>query len=85
MYGGIEAYRLQEAFARLPGPPGPQKHAKSDEKRQTRQKSGFLTYFLPYFSSKGRIFRIFLVFGVTAVVMSHACKSLVGPEGREDG
>ena len=29
----------------------------------------FLPYFLPYFSFKGRIFRIFLLFGVTAVVM----------------
>ena len=26
-------------------------------------------FFLPYFSFKGRIFRIFLLFGVTAVVM----------------
>ena len=29
----------------------------------------FLPYFLPYFSFKGRIFRIFLLFGVTAVVI----------------
>ena len=29
----------------------------------------FLPYFLSYFSFKGRIFRIFLLFGVTAVVM----------------
>ena len=28
--GGTEAHHLQEAFARPPGPPGPQKQAKID-------------------------------------------------------
>ena len=37
---------------------------KNEEKRQKRRKSGFVLYFLPYFSFKGRIF---LLFGVTAV------------------
>ena len=34
IFGGIEAYHLQDAFGSVPGPPGPQKRAKNDKKRQ---------------------------------------------------
>ena len=33
IFGENEAYRYQEAFASLPGPPGHQKRAKTDQKR----------------------------------------------------
>ena len=69
-----------------------QKTAKNVNNVKTRI---FLPYFLPYFSFKGRIFRIFLLFGVTAVVIpvgSFTClrelacelKSSL-PPAREDG
>ena len=32
IFGGIEAYHLQEAFGSVPGLPGPQKHAKNVKK-----------------------------------------------------
>ena len=40
------------------------------------KKHVFLPYFLPDFPFKGRIFRIFLLFGVTAVVID--CSETVG-------
>ena len=70
IFGGTEAHHLQEAFARPPGPPGPQKQTTNRQKNVKNVKihlfAVFLAVFFPYFSFKGRIF---LLFGVTAVVI----------------
>ena len=52
IFGGIEAYSLQEAFASIPGPPGPQKRPKNVKKMQKRKKSDFCRIFCRIFSFK---------------------------------
>ena len=63
---GIEAYSLQEAFASVPGPPGPQKRAKNDKNMTNLN---FAVFSAVFFSLKG-------LFGVTAVVIDQFSDAL---------
>ena len=51
IFGGIEAYHLQEAFGSVPRPPGRQDGAKNKEKRKKNIKNN-IAFFYPYFSLK---------------------------------
>ena len=54
---GIEAYSLQEAFASVPGPPGPQKRTKNINKKNTKtSKNDFCRIFCRIFSFKRDVF-----------------------------
>ena len=53
IFGGNEAYGLQDAFGSVPGPPGPQKRAKNIKKLIKNRKNRCFPFFGPYFSFKG--------------------------------
>ena len=57
IFGGNSSYHLQEAFGSVPGPPGPQKRAKSDKQKVKKVKNQiFVVFSAVFFPSKGRIF-----------------------------
>ena len=47
IFGGIEAYSLQEAFASVPGPPGPQKRTKNGKNVTNPMFAVFSAVFFP--------------------------------------
>ena len=47
IFGGIEAYHLQDAFGSVPGPPGPQKRAKNAKKRVKNLENLVFSVFFP--------------------------------------
>ena len=52
IFGGNEAYGLQDAFGSVPGPPGPQKLAKNVKIGKKRQQIGFWRFLVPIFPLK---------------------------------
>ena len=53
IFGGNEAYGLQDAFGRVPGPPGPQKQAKTTKNTKDVEKSISFSFFVPHVVFKG--------------------------------
>ena len=53
IFGGNEAYRLQEAFGSVPGPPGPQKLTKNVKKRKNVTNPMFAVFFAVFVPLKG--------------------------------
>ena len=53
IFGGNEAYGLQDAFGSVPGPPGRQKRTQNEKIDETHRKIDFCRFFGPYVSFKG--------------------------------
>ena len=60
IFGGIEAYHLQDAFGSVPGPPGPQKWAKNGKKGSKTSKTSFFRVFLLTGTSLKGVYHRFL-------------------------
>ena len=69
IFGGNEAYGLQDAFGSVPGPPGPEKQAKNAEIDQKRRKIDFCRFLVRIFPLKDALGFVFSLLHVLSVTL----------------